>query len=264
MLVAVFSGIAIALAACSSQSSSLPNITTQAAPQAARHATARPNDAVNPSDDGACNDGATVCTNCDNGCSNGGDVGPVETDTGTVAGSSYNNPTTQCGSRACPTLPPTQVESPIAVTQHPPQQGDTCKQTSDSDSLAIGSTVGIANVGGQAQARSVVDINTLYAYASSKVLNNQVILVGVQSMGWVYVDNGGNYWYQADPATQWSTNVSVGITLGSLLSASVGITPPTGTTPVPLGSSPGKLGSSVQASPCFNPGDHMYAGMALG
>lgn len=57
---------------------------------------------------------------------------------------------------------------------------------------------------------------------------------------------------------QWSQ--SMGISFGAWLSAAFGISPPVGTLPTLIGTSPGKEPDHTDAAPCFQQGQQFYAG----
>lgn len=117
----------------------------------------------------------------------------------------------------------TQPKCQVGVIKGTPSPGTSCTQTSGSNSLPIGATVGAVN----SQPRSVVDINQVDTGAGNTIVNGNTIASNLQSVGWLYLDNNGGRWFQKDPAAQWTTaiNVNVNAYFG------IGVTPATAQTP---------------------------------
>lgn len=149
----------------------------------------------------------------------------------------------------------------VAEFSGPPVQGDSCASLNGSShSLRVGDTVGTANVNGTAQLRSVKDINMLFSYVSGKTITPYARYFSDRSVGWVYEDNQGGFWFQKDSSTNWNLSFSGGVSLGSLISTGLSITPPTTDNPVPIGAKPGKIGRNLTAAKCFTGGAAFYPG----
>ena len=141
-----------------------------------------------------------------------------------------------------------------------PMAGETCGANDSAVSIQVGATVGYANINGQEQARSVVDINTIDAFSGTNIVNGQTMYVNVRTIGWVYEDNNGAYWFQQDTNTDWTYSFGAGVTVGSIVGASFGINSPPGSSAVSIGSTPGRLENNVVATPCWQNGAKFYAG----
>jgi hypothetical protein len=137
----------------------------------------------------------------------------------------------------------------VAIYLGPPKQGVACPQNDSQESIPVGGTVGSANVNGTQQTRSVVDVNTVYSYSSSMIVNNQVTYTGLTPVGWTYLDDNGGFWFTA--------------------------TPPTSSAAVPLGATPGTLGqgslvtsnpsltAGITAAKCWKGGSAFYGSSGL-
>lgn len=146
----------------------------------------------------------------------------------------------------------------VAIAPGTPAPGQPCSQVDGTNSIPVGGTLGYANINGQQEARSVKDINQLFGFGSSNIVNGNVMYDNLQPIGWLYEDNNGAFWFQKDPNAQWSMSLSGGVTLGGIVSAGLGITPPTGQTAVSVGSTPGSLAQNEAASPCWSQGGQFY------
>lgn len=149
-------------------------------------------------------------------------------------------------------------DSVVAIAAGTPAPDRTCSQNDGTESIPVGGTLGYANINGQQVARSVKDVNQLFGFGSSNIINGTVMYDNLQPIGWLYEDNNGAFWFQKDPNAQWSLSLSAGVTLGGIVSAGLGITPPTGQAAVSVGSTPGSLAQNEEASPCWLQGQQFY------
>lgn len=155
---------------------------------------------------------------------------------------------------------PAGLGNQVAITSGPPTTNATCQANDGQNSLAVGTTVGYANVNGQpTAARSVKDINALYGYSGMNIRGGNGY-TNLQTIGWVYEDNNGAYWFQENQNIAWTYSFGLGITAGDLIGASFGINSPPGKAAVSIGSTPGKLQSHETASPCFSEGAQFFPG----
>jgi hypothetical protein len=151
--------------------------------------------------------------------------------------------------------------TPVAVYPETPKIGVSCPSNDGSESLPVGATVGYASINGQTVARSVANINVIYGYSSENTASASVEYVNLQTLGWVYEDNGGAFWFQQNANISWTYSFGVGISTGSLISASFGINSPPGQAAVSIGSKLKPLAAYTSASPCFSgEGNSFFAG----
>lgn len=159
---------------------------------------------------------------------------------------------------------PSYCSTQVAIYTGPPTQNVPCPSNDGSNSLAVGATVGYANInGGGQQARSVADINAIYGFAGTNIINSSSYYTNLVTVGWVYKDNNGAFWFQQNSNLSWTYSLGGGITVGNLISGSFGINSPPGKSAVSIGSSPGKIQAHEVASPCFSQGGQFFPGEIL-
>jgi len=124
--------------------------------------------------------------------------------------------------------------------------------------LAVGSTLGSANKNGVVTARSVVDVNQVNALASQTIANNQTVINNYTSVGWLYLDNNGGMWFQADPLAQWTTSMNLNINQFFGIS----VTPPSAKNPVYVPNPPKTSAAtdSLQTVECWSKGQALVPG----
>lgn len=144
----------------------------------------------------------------------------------------------------------------IVAVSGPPMPGIPCTSMSGANSIPVGDVVGSVVSGNPSERdeRMVVDINTISIFANSKIEGPSKVFAGLRPVGWIYKDNGGQFWFQKDPSANWSTTVGIGLTLGGWFTLEFGITPPPDSATYPLGSSPGKTGDRGLDHRCFSDG----------
>jgi len=122
----------------------------------------------------------------------------------------------------------------VAENKGTPAPGEPCHQSDGTNSLAIGATVGTVNDNGTTQVRSVTQINQVDGVNQQTIANPSVIATSLSPIGWLYEDNNGGLWFQADPNAQWTQSVTVNV--GNYLGITV--SPPNVQTPVYLTQKP--------------------------
>jgi hypothetical protein len=147
----------------------------------------------------------------------------------------------------------------LAVNKGAPS--GTCQQTSGSNSLAIGTTLGSVNKNGVTTVRTVVDVNQINLGVNPQIINNQTVVSSWAPVGWIYLDNNGGLWFQADPAVQWTTAVNVNINQYFGLA----FTPPPAQVPVYVKNRPtvAPINSNLQATMCWFNGRALVPGAAV-
>lgn len=151
----------------------------------------------------------------------------------------------------------------VAIYNGPPAQSVPCPSNDGANSLPVGATVGYANTGSGQQARSVKDINAIYGYSSVNITNGHTYYTNLVTIGWVYEDDNGAFWFQQNANISWTYSLGVGITVGRIISGSFAINSPPGKAAVSIGSSPGTIGAHETASPCFSQGAQFFSGEIL-
>ena len=100
-----------------------------------------------------------------------------------------------------------------------------------------------------------MDINQLNSPVGQNIVNNNLVSSSFAPIGWMYLDNNGGYWFQADPQSKWSVSFSVELSKRFGLN----VTPPTWQIPTYIPN--GRAGADAlvankdaQVIPCFEQG----------
>lgn len=150
--------------------------------------------------------------------------------------------------------------SPVAELPGPPKDNVPCASNDQANSLPVGATVGIANVNGADQVRSVADINRIDGYNTAVRVSGSVLYIGTKTIGWVYEDDHGGFWFQGNANLSWTYSFTGGVTVGDIISGAFGINSPPGKSAVPIGSKPGTIPQHSVAEKCFKDGSAFFPG----
>jgi hypothetical protein len=174
--------------------------------------------------------------------------GPIIVDTG----SRVWVPPTQPDCVSDPTNPACQVAAAPGIPD------GKCTQTDGADSLPVGNPLGSVNKNGVTTVRTIIDINRVNAGSTPTTVNNQTVVSNWLAVGWIYLDNNGGLWFQADPLAQWT------LTFNANINAYFGIsvTPPSAQNPVYIKNPPtsAPISNNLQTVKCFQKGRALVPG----
>jgi len=253
----------VSVNACTGTTSSnpLPSPTTGAT-SASRHV----RNISQPSSSSPC--GSCSCTN-----DGSGGMDPMADQGDPCGGSSSGGPGSGSGTvvdnlpgdvDALPPQPNCGAASPPVVCQlavNPGAPSGSCQQTDGSNSLSIHTTLGSVNKNGVTTVRSVIDVNQINVGINPQIINNQTVVSGWASVGWIYLDNNGGLWFQADPSAQWTVAVNLNVNQYFGLA----FTPPPAQTPVYVKNRPtvAPINNNLQAAMCWANGRALVPGATI-
>jgi hypothetical protein len=133
-----------------------------------------------------------------------------------------------------------------------------CTQTDGADSLPVGNPLGSVNKDGVTTVRAIIDINRVNAGSTQTTVNSQTVVSNWVAVGWIYLDNNGGLWFQADPLAQWQ--ISFTANLNAYFGISV--TPPAAQNPMYIKNPPTStpIANNLQTVKCFQKGRALVPG----